>query len=167
MRRSFSLGSYANFEEYFSEEYFRASIIDGTTRAGDSFYHFRICCFFFTKSNACCIFSTRADTRDCVFHLCAGVEEDAQEFSFYLLSGIISKLDQVTEPYDVTHGRVSRNCPPTILARRRLPGIPPDGRHESASTQCRVYFFSLFFSLTTDTSSSALPKRSIIGANKR
>lgn len=80
-------GSYANFEGYFSVEYFRVSVIDGATRAVSKSF------FIYKVKRTLCIFSTRADIRDCAFYLCTGV----RELSFYLLSGIISKLDQVTQ----------------------------------------------------------------------
>jgi len=54
-----------------------------------------------------------------------------REFSFFLLSGIISKLDQVTRSGNVTHayGYISRNF---LDDSDGDYGIPPCERHESA-----------------------------------
>lgn len=68
---SSSLYSHANSEEHFSEEYFRASVIDGTRHVVRFVLEF----FLFTKSKARCIFSTRSERVDCVFHLRADAQE--------------------------------------------------------------------------------------------
>lgn len=69
MRKSFSLGSYANFEEYFSEEYFRASVIDGTTRAGDSFILESV--FFFLRSQTRVVYFRLEQTLVIAYSICA------------------------------------------------------------------------------------------------
>lgn len=75
MRRSFSLGSYANFEEYFSEEYFRASVIDGATRARDSLYRFRICFFFLLQSQTRVVYFRLEQTLAIAYFICAQAQE--------------------------------------------------------------------------------------------
>lgn len=141
---SSSLYSHANSEEHFSEEYFRASVIDGTRHVVRFVLEF----FLFTKSKARCIFSTRSERVDCVFHLRARRAGGGGCVSFYLFSGIISKLDQVTERSRLTWLTcLSWNCVLRRFSRRRrkLPGIPSAGRHEDASRESLffacVYFF--------------------------
>lgn len=148
MRRSSSLSdSYANFEGYFSEEYFRASVIDGMTRVVLNFFFF----FVILKSNARCVYF-RLEQALAIAYLCAG----ARQLSFYLFSGIISKLDQVTEPSP-------RRDSQAYLAKlssydyRAFHWMDVTKVHE----QSAVFIFFSFFS-SNRTSSFVLSKRLII-----
>jgi len=139
-------GSYANFEGYFSEEYFRASVIDGMTRAILEFFFF----FVILKSNARCVYF-RLEQTLAIAYLCTGARQ--LFLSFF------------GDYFEIGSGH--RAVPSTWLTGvsreivlLRLPGIPLDGRHEGTWTKCRVYFFLFFFS--NRTSSSVPSKRLII-----
>lgn len=122
-------GSYANFEGYFSEEYFRASVIDGMTRAILEFFF----CYIKVKRTLY-IFSTRADPRDCVF-----VHRRPTTLFIFFRGLFRNWIRSQSRPLDVTHRRISRNCPPTITGH----SIGRTSRRYMNKVPC--LFFSLFF----------------------